>query len=216
MLRSLSGRRGNLARLRFLTASLRAALAGSLERRAAVQHHLAVLVDAVAVRAGDLVALLELGMLVRRPGEVVPPDLDVIVGELAQLVVVHTKQLGLLGGPQLQAWDHVDAVGDEGGHDEGVAAAGDDVGDLDVELFVVVDEPTANPRANVDAVEAHDGVRAEKGVEDESDDTGDTMLGEDIHRVVDPDPVFHCDTRQWNLYNARPMCFPSQDVPFVA
>jgi len=47
----------------------------------------------------------------RRPRQVIPPNLDVVVRELAQLVVVHAQQLGLLGGAELEARDAVDDQG---------------------------------------------------------------------------------------------------------
>ena len=59
--------------------------------RLAIEHHLAMLADAVPRRGGDLVAIFELVLFLRRPGEVVTADFDVVVGELAQLVVVHAQ-----------------------------------------------------------------------------------------------------------------------------
>lgn len=58
--------------------------------------HLAVLMDAVAVALGDVA--LGLGRLVLGgcPGEVISAHLDVIVGELAELVVVHAEEFGFL------------------------------------------------------------------------------------------------------------------------
>ncbi len=129
-------------------------------------HHLLVTLDAVLRYYAHAVLLLVL--LGRRPGEVVAADLDdvvlviclgdtrilcskrtyldIIVGKLAVLVVVHAEQLGLGACAQVQARDEVDGLGDDGGHDKGVGGAGDDEGDLDVQLLaVVVEEPPVAP-----------------------------------------------------------------------
>ena len=98
----------------------------------------------------------------------------------------------------MQAWEGVNGVGEDGAHDERIGRHGDDVGELDVELAVVVDDPAADagPRGRVDgagrdAVEADDVVGAEDGVGEQPDHAADGMLGEDVHRVIDADPVFH-------------------------
>lgn len=87
----------------------------------------------------------------------------------------------------MQPGDHVDTVGEDGRHDEGVAGRGADVGHLDVELFVVVVEPAAGDEAGVDAVETDDPVCGEEGVEDEADHASDAVLSEHVHTVVDAD-----------------------------
>ena len=59
--------------------------------------HLAVLCDSMAFALRDVV-LSSNGVALRRgPCEIVTANLNVIVGELAELVVVHTKKLSLLG-----------------------------------------------------------------------------------------------------------------------
>lgn len=158
--------------------------------RVALQHHLRVLADTVPLCSGNLVTVFELVMLLGSPGEIVAADLDIVVCEFTELVVVHTQQLGFLGGAQIQAGNGVDRVGDDGGHDKGVGSGGDDVGDLNVQLLPVVDDPAADAGAGVDTVQADDGVVSEEGVEDETDHSGDTVFGQHIHRVVDADPVF--------------------------
>lgn len=147
--------------------------------------HVGVLLDAelghdedVAVGGG----LVPMGA----PGEEVPPDLDVVVRELAVLVVVHAEQLCLLGGAELQAGGQVDELGDGGGGGEGVGGGGDDGGELPAEDGVVAVEEAA-AGAGVDAVEADDGARGEEAVEDEADDAADAVLGEDVEGVVDAD-----------------------------
>lgn len=92
----------------------------------------------------------------------------------------------------MQTRDEVDAISEDSGHDKGVAGCGDDVGDLDVELLPVVFDPAGGAVVDVDAVEADDVGGAEEGVEDEADHAGDAVLGEDVHAVVDADPVLDC------------------------
>jgi hypothetical protein len=153
--------------------------------------HLAVLGNTVAVMVWDVALLLLWLVLGRGPGEIVTTDLDVIVGEFTELVVIHTKEFGLLGCSEVKTRDHVDNVGENGRHDKGVGGAGDDVSNLNVELLVVVVDPAAS-HTSVDTVESDDVVGSEESVEDESNHTGDTVLSEDIHRIVDADPEFHC------------------------
>ena len=97
--------------------------------------HLGVLGDAVALALGDRVLAVEGLALGRGPGEVVAADLDVVVCELAELVVVHAEELGFLGRAQVQARDLVDDEGEQGAHGEGVGRYRDDVGDLLVDCF---------------------------------------------------------------------------------
>jgi hypothetical protein len=132
----------------------------------------------------------------RSPRQIIASHLDIIVRELTQLIVIHTQQLRLLGRAQLQAGDVVDDISEDGGHDERVAGAGDDVGELDVELAVVADGPAADAGAGfwvgdacIDAVQAYDVVDAEERVEHQPNDAGEAVLGEDVHGVVDSDPV---------------------------
>jgi len=153
-------------------------------RRVALEHHatgcaqhLGVRADTVALLGWDLVAILMLVVLLGGPGEVVTADLDVIVGELAELVVIHTEELGFLGGAQVKARDGVDAVGDDGGHDKGISGGCNDIGDLNVQLLVVVNDPATDTGTGVDAVQADNGVVTEESVEDQTDDSGNAVLG---------------------------------------
>ena len=104
------------------------------------------------------------------------------------LVVVHAEQLSLLGRTQTKAGDHVDELRQGGGHDEAVGGAGDDVGQLHIQLLVLVVDPAARDDARVDTVEPDDVVGREEGVEDESDKAADPVLGEHVERVVDAEP----------------------------
>lgn len=152
--------------------------------------HLAVADNAVAFTLRDVVALPGLLAGGGRPGQVVAADLHVVVGELAELVVIHSEELGFLRGAEVQAWDVVDGVGEDGADDKGVGRAGDDVGDLLVNGGEVAGDEAAEVRGDFGgALEADDVVGAEEGVEEETDHAGDAVLGEDIHRIVNPDPV---------------------------
>ena len=64
----------------------------------------------------------------------------------------------------MQARDEVDGVGDDQAHYERVAGCSDDVGELHVELAVVVVDPAAGYYACVNAVQADDVRCAEEGV----------------------------------------------------
>lgn len=123
-------------------------------------------------------------LAVGAPRQEVTADLDVVVRELAVLVIVHTEELSLLGGTELQAGDQIDELGDDGGHDESVGGAGDDGSDLPSEENVVAVEETTG-EAGVDAVEANNLAGGEEGVEDETDHAADTVLSEHIEGVVD-------------------------------
>lgn len=127
-----------------------------LDGRSGAVGHGGVGLDAVLRDDMDAVRLLLL--LGRRPGEVVAADLDVVVGKLAVLVVVHAKELRLLRGAQVQAWNEVDELGNDGRHDEGVGRRSQQEGDLDVELLVVPVEEAASDSAGRHAVEANDVV----------------------------------------------------------
>ena len=158
-------------------------------RRLALQH-LAVRRNAMPLRHGDIGVVGILLAATGRPGEVIAAHLDVVVGELAELVVVHAEQLGLLRGAEVQAGEQVDGVREQGGDGEGVGGGGDDVCDLDVHLAPVVVGEAAGDEAGVDAVEADDVVGAEEGVEEEADHAADGVLREDVEGVVDAEVVF--------------------------
>jgi len=152
--------------------------------------HLAVSDDTVALALRDVVALLGLLASSGRPGEVVTADLHVVVGELAELVIVHTEELSLLRCAEVKTRDVVDAVGDQSADDERVGSARDDVGDLLVQRReVAAEETTARRRDLRAATETDDVVGAEEGVEKKTPHASDTVLSEHIHRVIDLDPV---------------------------
>ena len=92
----------------------------------------------------------------------------------------------------MQARDEVDGEREQGGDGEGVTGGSDDVGELDVQLAPVAVREAARDEAGVDAVEADDVVGAEERVGQEADHAADSVLGEDVERVVDAEVVFDC------------------------
>lgn len=64
----------------------------------------------------------------------IPRQFDVIVGELANLGIIHAKNFSFFGGAQAQAGDEVHDEEDEAGAAEGVGEAGDGVRKLEGEL----------------------------------------------------------------------------------
>lgn len=149
-----------------------------------------MLIDAVTLMHRDMLILAEGIAATRGPGEIIAADFDVVVGELAELVVVHAVEFGVLGGAQVEPWDAVYGGCEQEGDCEGPAGGGEDVGGLDVELLVFVVDPAACDVARADAVEADDVGCAEEGVGEEPEYAGDAVLGEDVHGVVDAEEIF--------------------------
>lgn len=73
----------------------------------------------------------------------VASDLDIVVGELAELAVIETHLLLLRADTQRQARDEVHEEQDHAGQDERVGEPGNAVGDLVAELDPVVVDPAA-------------------------------------------------------------------------
>lgn len=76
-----------------------------------------------------------------------PAQLDVVVRKLANLDVVDAEDLFFFGGAELERWnplaEEVEESEDNAGHEEGVEAAGDGIGQLVAHLDPVVVEPAA-------------------------------------------------------------------------
>lgn len=140
---------------------------------------------AIALRDGVLA--IERLALSGCPGEVVTADLNVVVGEFTELVIIHTEELSLLRGAELQSGDFVDDKGEESADDEGVGGAGDDVGNLLVNGSSLTSDSTSS-KSVVDTVEADDVVGTEKTVEEETPHSSDTVLSEHIEGIVNLDP----------------------------
>lgn len=167
----------------------RAVTVAALARLLALEH-LAVADDAVALALGDVVAILGLLAGGGCPGEVVAADLHVVVGEFAELVIVHTEKLSLFGCAKVETRDKVDGVRNQGTHNESVCSARNDVSNLLVNRSEVASEETTAGRCDLSAAtETDDVVSAEEGVEKKTDHASDAVLSEHIHRVIDSDPV---------------------------
>ena len=150
--------------------------------------HLAVLRDAVTLTVGN-VAVVGRVSLSGSPGKVVTADLDVVVGELSKLVVIHTEKLGLLSGTELETGDLVDDERKDGAHDESVGGDGNDIDELDVELLPVVLDPATSEKTVVHTIKTNNVVRTEDTVCEKADHTSDTVLSEHVEGIVDLNPV---------------------------
>jgi hypothetical protein len=117
--------------------------------------HLAVLWDAVAVALGNGVLAVDGVALGGSPCEVVTTDLNVVVGELAELVIVHTEELSLLGSTELETGDLVDDEGEDGADGERVGSNGDNVRNLLVDSRGGTGNSTSLDSV-VDTVESND------------------------------------------------------------
>ena len=53
-----------------------------------------------------------------------------------------------------------------------------------------MDDPATDAGTGVYTVQTDDGIIAEESVEYKADDSGDAVLGENVHGVIDADPVF--------------------------
>lgn len=154
--------------------------------------HLAVLGDAMTLALGNAVLAVERLALGGCPSKVVTADLNVVVGELAKLVVVHTQKLSLLRGTQVHAGNLVDDERKESADGERVCGAGGNVGDLLVDSRRGTGDGTGG-KTVVDAIEADDVVRAEDTVEEETDHSSDTVLSEHVEGIVNADPELDCE-----------------------
>ena len=147
--------------------------------------------DAVAVTLGYRVLAVEGVTLGRGPRKVVTADLDVVVGKLAELVVIHTKELSLLGSTKLEAGDLVDDKSEEGADDKRVAGTGENVDDLLVDGGPSTGDGTSR-QCVVDTVETNNVPGTKDAVEEKTPHSSDTVLGEDIEGIVDLDPELDC------------------------
>lgn len=108
------------------------------------------------------------------------------------LVVVHAEKFGFLRCTQLETRNEIDDFSDDGGHDKGICGSGNDSSNLPSNKLVVVVEKATNG-ATVDSVETNDATAGEKSVEDEANHATDTVLSENVERVVDADEKLDCE-----------------------
>jgi hypothetical protein len=153
--------------------------------------HLAVLWDTVALALGHRVLAIDGFALGWGPCEIVTADLNVIVGEFAKLVIVHTEKLGLLGSTELETGDLVDNEGEDGADGERVGGNGDNVRNLLVDRRGSTGNGTSRDSV-VDTVKSNNVIGSEDAVEEESDHSSDAVLSEHIERIVDLNPELDC------------------------
>lgn len=109
-------------------------------------------------------------------------QLNVIVRELADLSIIDTEDLSLLGSAEGETWDEVHNEENDAGAEEGVCGAGDGVGHLVAKLHPVVVDPAARDLG--EAIEMCYVVSGEECGEDVANETSDGVLGEDIESIV--------------------------------
>jgi hypothetical protein len=153
--------------------------------------HLAVLWDAVALALRNRVLAVNGLALGRGPCEVITADLNVVVGKLAELVVIHTQKLSLLGSAELETRNLVNHEREESADGERVRGDGDNVGDLLVDRGRGTREGTTGDTV-VDTVESDDVVGTEDAVEEETPHSSDAVLSEHIEGIVNLDQEFDC------------------------
>ncbi len=152
-------------------------------------------VDAVSLVPRDLLILAG-NVLRARPGQVISPDLHVIVGELTQLVVIQPHELRLVRRAEMQPGDVVDGQREEIGDQKRPPGGGEDEGNLDVELLESPVNPPANEVAvvirepGVDAVQPDNVIRGEDRVEQQTHNPGDAVFRQNVHGVVNSEQKF--------------------------
>lgn len=151
--------------------------------------HVAVALNAVSIALGHFDFALVHVAVGGRPCEVITTHLDVVVCKLAELIVIHAQQLGLVRAAQFETWNEVDGVGDDGADHKRPCRHHGNVCDLLSELDPIAVNPTTSKGTRADTVEANDVGCGKDTVEEETDHAGDTVLGEDIHGIVNLDPV---------------------------
>lgn len=115
-------------------------------------------------------------------------DFDEILNEFTNLIVVNSDQFGMVGSAEVEARDQAEDLGDAGGDDKDVGAACNNVCDLDVELLVVLVEEAAR-NGGVNVIEGDDLSGGEESVEDETDDSCQSVLCEEIESVINADEM---------------------------
>lgn len=121
------------------------------------------------------------------PCEVITADLNVIVGKLTELVVIHAQKLSLLGSTELETWDLVDGEREQCADGERVGGDSDDVGDLLVDSRGLASDGTSG-KSVVDTVKTDNVIGTEDAVEEETPHSSDAVLSEHIEGIVDLDP----------------------------
>lgn len=135
-------------------------------------------------------------------------ELDVVIGEFADFGLVHAHDLLLLGSTELEAGDEVQDEQDGAADDERVGHAADSVGELVRELDPMLVEPAAADLG--EAVKMGYVVRGEETGQEITDETSNTVDGEDIERVIDMEEelefggIVASDSSDYTEDNSRP------------
>ena len=85
---------------------------------------------------------------------------------------------------------HPNGEREEGANDKCVGRRGNHIGELDVELLVVVLDPATRVEASVDTIKANDVAGTKDTVKEKTDHSSNTVLSEHIKGIVDLDPEF--------------------------
>jgi hypothetical protein len=136
-----------------------------------------LLVDAQVVRRTGVLAVCVGDVVEHLAGQ-----LDVVVGELADLCVVDAKDFGFLAGAEGEAGNQVHDEEDEASATEGVESAGGRVRELVAELDPVVVEPAAVDLS--EAIEMGYVVSSKEACEDVANETTDGVFREDVQRII--------------------------------
>ena len=142
---------------------LPALLAATLARFPA-HDHIFLFRDAMSFMLREIDLALSRVRTRRRPRQVVPPDLDVIVSEFSELVIVHAQEFSFFRRSQVESWDVVDAIRQDEAYGKGPPSRGKDVSELDVKIAVIVVDPAAGNDACVDTVQSNNVGCAEQRI----------------------------------------------------
>jgi hypothetical protein len=111
-----------------------------------------------------------------------------VLHELANLIVVHAKNLAFFCSTQTEERNNIDDLGEDSGHNEDVCGASADVGELDIELLVVVLDPTTW-NGGVNTVKGDERCIRKEAVGEKSEDATDSVLSEQIESVINTNQI---------------------------
>ena len=138
-------------------------------------------------------------------------QLNVIVRKLANLGIVDTQDLSLLGSSEGKTRDQVHDEEDDAGSPERVDTAGDGIGELVSELDPVAVEPSS--RDDGETIQVCYVISGEESGEDVANETSDSVLSEDIKSVVDTEDELElgCVVGSCGSHNTVDDCCPGWD-----
>jgi len=91
----------------------------------------------------------------------------------------------------VQPWNLVDDECEDRRHSKCIGRDGNDVCELDVQLFPVMRNPAALVEASVYTIETNDVASTEDAICKKTDHTSDAVFSEDVESIVDTDPEFN-------------------------